>query len=594
MRLVRLSASDDSVFSPVTFNEGLSVILAEIRLPQNKGLDTHNLGKSTVAALVDYCLLRGASGFFLYDHPQKFAPLTFYLDVAVAPDVYITIARTSAHSKIDIDIRHDSWTGEAADRIWTHTGLSLASAKRILDGTLDFRALGRWTYRDITSYLLRSQGDYGDVFHLKKFRGVHRDWKPFLAPLLGLDADQVSELYDVEEAKKNIDSKVGSLTKVVGTVDADLSVLNGLIDIRRREANQKRSELEAFNLLPAEHAAMKTLIEEVEVELGSLTERQYYLTKEIERIRLALEGERIHFDPKSAEDLFGAAGIAFPKDVKRSFDQLISFNRALTMEREAQLRERLAELEVESRDLPSAIAEKNQERTSHLSLLRDTDSLAKYKRLNAELVKVEADLVALESRRVILEQVRDLRHESRVLGAVISKLQGGVEEDLISKSGDSESLYSKIGQYFDEIVFEVVSQHALLSVKTNRAGHLEFQATILSPEGISTSAGRGASYSKLLCIAFDLAVLRGYLGTKFPRFVVHDGVFEALDPRKKENLLRVYRRYASLGLQPVISTIDEDLSRPVGPEADAVQESDVVALLHDENDSGRLFKFGAY
>lgn len=45
-----------------------------------------------------------------------------------------------------------------------------------------------------------------------------------------------------------------------------------------------------------------------------------------------------------------------------------------------------------------------------------------------------------------------------------------------------------------------------------------------------------------------MAVLRAHLDEKYPRFVYHDGVFESLDDRKKENLLAIIRRYAELRL----------------------------------------------
>lgn len=58
----------------------------------------------------------------------------------------------------------------------------------------------------------------------------------------------------------------------------------------------------------------------------------------------------------------------------------------------------------------------------------------------------------------------------------------------------------------------------------------------LDESGNATSADLGHAYRKLLCIAFDLAVLRAHLDDEFPRFVYHDGVLESLDDRKKENL----------------------------------------------------------
>ena len=112
----------------------------------------------------------------------------------------------------------------------------------------------------------------------------------------------------------------------------------------------------------------------------------------------------------------------------------------------------------------------------------------------------------------------------------------------------------------------MIDRKALLSVSPNQSGHLEFKAEILDESGNATSADLGHTYRKLLCIAFDMAVLRAHLDDKFPRFVYHDGVFESLDDRKKENLLAVIRRYADLGVQPVITLIDSDLPARAGRE----------------------------
>ncbi len=122
---------------------------------------------------------------------------------------------------------------------------------------------------------------------------------------------------------------------------------------------------------------------------------------------------------------------------------------------------------------------------------------------------------------------------------------------------------------------------------------MEFKAEILDESGNATSADLGHTYRKLLCIAFDMAVLRAHLDDKFPRFVFHDGVLESLDDRKKENLLAVIRRYAELGLQPVITLIDSDLPARTGDEP-VIADSDITVTLHDEGEEGRLFKMQAW
>ena len=129
-----------------------------------------------------------------------------------------------------------------------------------------------------------------------------------------------------------------------------------------------------------------------------------------------------------------------------------------------------------------------------------------------------------------------------------------------------------------------------MSVAINKEGHLDFKAEILDGSGNATSADLGHTYRKLLCIAFDMAVLRAHLSEKFPRFVYHDGVLESLDDRKKENLLTVIRRYAELGLQPIITLIDSDLSARREDDVPVFSADEIAITLHDEGDSGRLFK----
>jgi hypothetical protein len=87
-----------------------------------------------------------------------------------------------------------------------------------------------------------------------------------------------------------------------------------------------------------------------------------------------------------------------------------------------------------------------------------------------------------------------------------------------------------------------------------------------------------------------MVLLRAHLDDKYPRFVYHDGVFESLDDRKKENLLTVIRRYAELGLQPIITLIDSDLPARTNEDEPVLTAEEIVVTLHDEGDHGKLFK----
>jgi uncharacterized protein YydD (DUF2326 family) len=136
----------------------------------------------------------------------------------------------------------------------------------------------------------------------------------------------------------------------------------------------------------------------------------------------------------------------------------------------------------------------------------------------------------------------------------------------------------------------VIDRKALLSVSPNKYGHLEFRAEILDASGNATSADLGQTYRKLLCIAFDMAVMRAHMDDKFPRFIYHDGVFESLDDRKKENLLNVIHRYVNFGVQQIITLIDSDLPPRIKQDGPVFDDEEITLTLHDENEQGRLFK----
>lgn len=233
-------------------------------------------------------------------------------------------------------------------------------------------------------------------------------------------------------------------------------------------------------------------------------------------------------------------------------------------------------------------------RSEILAFLSSTDVFDKYKQVSDEMVTLRADITSLERQRGFLHRLQELRTDIRALTEECGHLQTQIEADVEQQNSDQTSLFSTIRLFFNEIVEDVIDRKTLLSVSPNELGHLEFKAEILDESGNATSAGMGHTYRKLLCIAFDMAVLRAHLNEKFPRFVYHDGVFESLDDRKKENPLSVIRRYADLGIQPVITLIDSDLPARSKEDGPVFDESEIALALHDENEQGRLFKMASW
>ncbi len=595
MRLVRLYSNQPNIFSPIAFNEGLSVVLAEIRRDQGKRKTVHNLGKSTVARLIDFCLLKGRhSSFFLFKHEDIFANFTFFLELQLGDGNYITVAR-SVDAKGPVSILTSTVDVPDATELeidqWSHVGLGISPAKRLLDGLFGFSVISPYDYRDIMGYVLREQDDYSDVFHLRKFRGKHREWKPFLAHLLGFNAELTVELYDQVDEEEKLDQAIYHHQREAGTADnADVGKLDGIIAIRTRELDQFQSTLDTFDFSRADAEATEDLVEDIEEKIAAGNEEAYRLSQLLNRLNDSLNEDAILFSPSQTEKLFAEAGVAFPDQLKKDFEQLIEFNRAISQERRDYLLEQRTETEERLQALTPELESLQRERARLFEFLDGSDTIEKYKEVSNQVISIRADIASLDRQREALSQIVHLRQEKRQVQERRNHLQTAIEQDVLVQSETAGNRYREIQQYFDEIVHDVLDEHALLSVTVASTGSLEFSAEIVDSTGSETSAGRGFTFKKLLCIAFDLAVLRTYLGQQFPRFSFHDGVFESLEPRAKRRLISVLRQYADLGLQPVITTLDSDLPEAISSSPDAIETSEVVCTLHDDGAEGRLFR----
>lgn len=340
MRLVQLYSDQVAVFPGIRFNDGLSVVVAEIRIPENRGVDVHNLGKSIIGDLIDFCLLKGKSkDFFLWREADLFSRFAFFLELQLDDGRYLTIRRAvDPGTRVDFCVNRSTRNVSGlGDDDWDHRDVAFERARLLLDGYLDLPALRPWGFRKLVGYLLRSQSDYDEVFKLGKFSGKHQDWKPFVAHLLGLASPQVKDLYDKREELARAEAHLSALVQEWGQDVADPSTLDGLIAVKRREVEQRVAALDSFNFGEADRRLTEQTVDDVETRIAAANEERYRLTQLVGRIERSLESQRILFKPAEAERLFREAGVVFGDQVVQTYEQLIEFNRAINEERRAAL-----------------------------------------------------------------------------------------------------------------------------------------------------------------------------------------------------------------------------------------------------------------
>ncbi|MCB1059019.1 MAG: DUF2326 domain-containing protein [Calditrichaeota bacterium] len=592
MKLSSIYSNYPDEFSTVKFEPGLNVILGEIRFPQNIEKDSHNLGKSILGKIIDFCLLsKSTKEHFLQKRIAVFSKFEFLLEIELRKNDFLTIKRgVSDPNRISIKYHDTRWQdfSKLEDDEWSHSLLPFDKAKDIVDGKLDLHGLRPWSFRKIVPFLIRSQDDYDQIFQVKKFAGPHSDWKPFIAHILGFPYENVVELYSTEDEKEAKSQEESTIRKEVGGTVEDISKIDGTLLVKRSAFDRKRIQLDEFDFRKFDQEKIKLVAEQLDSQIAQLNSERYSLNAARRRVKEVLTDETILFDPKRAESLFAEANVLFPDQLKKDFVQLLEFNRKITEERRKYLNDELAEIEEGVSRIGKEINALGVKRKNALKFLGGSDVIEKFKSISQEMSNLQADIISLERRRESLARLQSLRAELRSLNNKIEQLKEAVENDVLN--AESNDTFRNIRLFFNDIVESVIGRKAVLSVSPNRDGHLEFKYDLLDVQENLTSQGDGFTYRKFLCIAADLAILRAHIDSAFPHFVFHDGVFDALDPRKRISLMRVIRSYCDLGLQHIVTLIDSDI--PAVPESDVsfFSDSEVVLRLHDNGDQGRLFK----
>jgi uncharacterized protein YydD (DUF2326 family) len=533
-------------------------------------------------------LLKGIndkSKFFLTK--GGFEEQVFFAELKLNNGQYLIIRRGVDHpTKISFRLSDEEVTGFPLDIVFDYENLSFEKAKKQLDGYLGFDVLPNWPYRKSVTYFLRSQHDYRDVFELSKFKGKHKDWKPFVFDLLGFNGDIVKEKYELEEEISELEKKIATLQQENNVDINERDKIAGWLAIKLDEKNEIAKKIDQFNFYEIDAEVNADLVDNIDTKIQILNTQRYALSVEIKKIEDSLSSNPKNVDLDKLKRLYTDVDIYFPDSLINDYQKLLTFKQSITKERNKFLHENLTEFQSNYENLDLELKELESQKERLMGYLTEKDSYSKFKELQKQLSSIEANLIRLE------EKLKSIDRTSALVEKVEEK-QADVENKIKEiQVSISEQKHAEIRKIFNHIVKSILNVNALLSLRLNNKDNIEFDAQIQNPESLDiTSEDDGATYRKLLCIAFDIAILIYYSNMYFYRFVYHDGSLEALDNRKKVKYISIIKNIcADYGLQYILTTIDSDLPRDEFDDVVYFAESEICLRLHDKDDSGKLFK----
>ena len=290
----------NGLFHDTKFNSYFNIVLGQIKKPEHKETDPHDVGKTILINLIDFLLLKEIYNDHFLRKNKTFHNDIFYLEIELNDGGYITIRREVEHpTKIcfKIHAEKDQDFRELDLEEWD-INLPIEKAKVKLNSILGFNVLLNWNYRKTVSYFLRNQSDYNDIFQLQKFSmGKHIEWKPFLFELLGFNGEIAKEKYEVDKDIEDYENKIKEWKKEYSVDKGDYDKVAGKILINEKEVKEISENIDNFNFYKYEKDLISDLINNIEKDVSYYNTQIYNLMYQQEKIKETLS-KKITFNLK--------------------------------------------------------------------------------------------------------------------------------------------------------------------------------------------------------------------------------------------------------------------------------------------------------
>lgn len=581
MKLVKIYANKN--FKNIEFNPKFNVVLAIINDKLNKK-DTHNLGKTSLIHVINFILL-GSFNKKIFDN-KVFQGVVFYGELALNDGRFLILRREiDTNTKISFKINEEKSNGFIVPDSWDEENLAFDKSRKKLNEYFGFDVVPNYDYRKSITYFLRTQQDFLDVYKLDKFKGKHIDWKPFVFELLGYDSNLIIKKLSLED---DIDKKKGiiKVLKEEARINIeDRDKLAGLRDIKKQDLELALQTIDKFNFFEQDKTLNKELIEQLDDKIQLFNTERYRLAYEINKIEESLSNLSQEINILDLEELYKDAELYFPKELKKDFSDLIKFNEAISKDRKKYLTENLEDLKIQNASVNKELKTLESEKSEKLAFLTEKDSYEKFKTYQKQLSKLEAEIARIDDKIRAVDQSLEIEEQIQEIHLQVETAVTAIR-DAVNKREHAE-----INRIFNNIIYDILGTNALISIQQNRQGNIDYSADYQNPADLlTTSEAQGTTYKKLLCMAFDLALLIHYRNRSFFRFAYHDGILEGLDDRIKIRLLNKVKGICEeYDLQYILSLIDSDI--PIDEKGEKYQfTSDEICLeLNDSDDSGKLF-----
>lgn len=558
----------------IEFRRGVNIILSETSNDSSR-TDTRNAtGKSTLSAIIDFCLGADSSKSVLMVEALRGWHFTLTIDIG---QQQVSVTRSVGDHRNRFYIKGD--TSE-----WPYRPKKDYENSEYYYETNEWRAiLGHFffglpllhekhypTFRQVIAYFLRL-GQYAYTHPLElvpKAPSISH-----IIPvtfLLGQNWEILCRWQCVNEQKKallNQEETYQSLGIQRGALETELINL-------QEELRLLKKQLDAFNVHP-EYQKISDEADRMTSEIQKLQNRITTLTRRLRQYEKSVQ-EESEASSVPLENIYREAGIVFPESLTKTLAQAQAFHKQLINNRRAFLESEMVSLRGEIKQCQNLIEEFVPKQSGLMKILATHGAIPEYQAISDVYVERKAHEVSIQEK---IESIKAIKKQKEKYDLQIDRFYREAE---ISKEERMEE-WKKAVISFNEITKALYSKEGDLILNISRSKGYVYSIEIGQRD-------KSTGISRMKVFAFDFVLLKLWaLQENRINFLVHDSdIFDPVDSRQNESALFEMEKLTNDFNAQYICTINSD--RLQNFESKEIQQF-VVHTLKDNSPNGSLFGF---
>lgn len=521
----------------IVFKEGFNFIFGKKDKSDSKE-PLNGLGKSTVADLIDFCLLADFStkNSRLYKEKNRLEKYLIVLEFEVDDNLYMIKRNVLTSQEVLIGLNN------SLNQLFLKDAKSFLFQLMFKNSAYEGVALEKW-YRNFMAFFLKvhkkAKGEFTDPIHFIPTSKLC-ELNPYHFLLLGLDN---TLLYENFELQKEVHERQTALIQIRKFIEKnynlDIKQVDSQLSKLKNDIKKSKIAIDAFKL--AEHH------KNVEVELNNLTgqikalsEQNFWNQKKITTYKESFELKDVLSENtiRDIGKLYKELNEQLSQIVQHSLIEAIDFRKKLAQSREEFLKLEIQTLEIEVQTNEKKIQVLDKQRRDFFLLLKSKEAFTDLTQAFYYLAAREQEYAHLESRIKMFKdlELEKLSYKKRDadISLKMNAFINGIQDNINGFEKIFSEVYNQLYPHSQSSGFSITSKDSIDKIKID----------------ISFDKDESKGWNKGRTLVYDIAIMFHAISQsiKIPHFLLHDGIFDGMD---KSQFVALYHFVATLQQQGV-------------------------------------------